>query len=410
VPGVAETVVVFPELALTLTSPAGTSVILQSTGSDAADNIVGNYPGDLTPVESLSAFDGEDHNGIWTLKIVDGGPADLGTLNSWAINSIAPACNINNAPDAAVADATLSVDEAANVTLDASPSSDSDGDAITFAWSQSSGTSVSLTNATSAQASFTAPDLLATENLIFEVTVTDSLGATDTAMVTVTVNDGAGNNAPVANVASSSITVTEGDSVTLDSSSSSDSNGDALTHAWVQTSGTTITLTNEGTSQATFTASTAGSYSFTVTVTDPAGATDTSIVNVTVNAPNTAPTASVASETITANEGTSVTLNGSSSSDPDGDSLTYAWVQTSGTSVSIANSTSATASFTAPQVTTTATLAFELTVTDPSGANDTTSVNVTVNDVPVVESGSSGGGSLSWLSLGLLAFVRRFKK
>ena len=395
------------DLALTLTSPAGTSVILQSTKSDSAANIVGNYPNDLTPEESLSAFDGEDHNGVWSLKVVDGGAEDIGTLNSWAINSLAPACDENNAPTASVVNSTLSVDENDSVTLDASPSSDSDGDAITFAWTQTSGTSVNLTNATSAQASFTAPDLPATEDLVFEVTVTDAKGASDTATVTVTVNDSAGNESPVANVASSEITVTEGDSVTLDSSTSSDPNGDTLTHAWTQASGTNVTLANANTSQASFTAATAGSYSFTVTVTDPAGATDTSTVNVTVNAPNSAPTASVASETITANEGNSVTLNGSSSTDPDGDTLTYAWVQTSGTSVSITNSTSASASFTAPQVSATSTLAFELTVSDPSGASDTASVTVTVNDVPA---SSGGGGSFGWLSLGLLALLRRAKK
>jgi hypothetical protein len=55
----------------------------------------------------------------------------------------------------------------------------------------------------------------------------------------------------------------------------------------------------------------------------------------------------VDSQKITA--GQKVTLSAANSTDADGDVLNYRWEQLAGTSVSIGNSTSATASFTVPQ-------------------------------------------------------------
>ncbi len=72
------------------------------------------------------------------------------------------------------------------VTLNGS-GTDSDGTIQGYAWSQVSGTSVTLQNANTARASFTAPDTAGA--LVFRLTVTDNLGATATDDVTVTVDD-----------------------------------------------------------------------------------------------------------------------------------------------------------------------------------------------------------------------------
>lgn len=77
---------------------------------------------------------------------------------------------------------------------------------------------------------------------------------------------------------------------------------------------------------------------------------------------------------------TLVTLDGSSSSDPDGDSLTFSWTQASGSAVSLNNADTAAPSFTAPNVDIQQTLVLALTVSDGE-ISDSDSVNVVVNPV-----------------------------
>ncbi|MYC06806.1 MAG: hypothetical protein F4X57_06510 [Chloroflexi bacterium] len=94
----------------------------------------------------------------------------------------------NNAP---VADAGTdqTVDAGDSVSLDGSGSNDPDGDALTYAWTQTSGPSVTLAGASSASPGFTAPNADAT--LVFSLTVNDGTedSAADTVAVTVVVPD-----------------------------------------------------------------------------------------------------------------------------------------------------------------------------------------------------------------------------
>ncbi len=81
---------------------------------------------------------------------------------------------------------------------------------------------------------------------------------------------------------------------------------------------------------------------------------------------------------LAADPGEAVTLDGSGSSDPDGDTLSFAWSQTSGEAVTLSDADMARATFTAPE--TTGDLAFRLTVTDPGGLSASAAVTVTVRD------------------------------
>jgi surface protein len=94
---------------------------------------------------------------------------------------------------------------------------------------------------------------------------------------------------------------------------------------------------------------------------------------------NTAPVANAGPDQ-TVSAGATVTLDGTSSSDADGHSLSYAWTQTSGTSVTLSSSTASQPTFTAPIAANTTTLIFSLVVTDTESADSSAdTVTITVN-------------------------------
>ena len=174
---------------------------------------------------------------------------------------------------------TLAAAETRTITLTGT-SSDSYGTIVTHLWEQIDGTDVSLSGADTATATFTVD--ATPQAYTFRYTVTDNLGAQSSDEVNVIISL---NGVPVAN-AGSDQAVNEGDSVTLSGSNSIDSDGSIDAYAWVQTAGTTATLSNAGDPQPTFTApdvADAGeALTFQLTVTDDLGdqATDTVVIYV----------------------------------------------------------------------------------------------------------------------------------
>jgi hypothetical protein len=71
----------------------------------------------------------------------------------------------------------------------------------------------------------------------------------------------------------------------------------------------------------------------------------------------------------TVNSGADVILDGSASSDANGDPLTFLWTQTGGNPVKLLNPNAAVAAFRAPVVSRERTLTFRLTVSDPQGSS-----------------------------------------
>ena len=92
-------------------------------------------------------------------------------------------------------------------------------------------------------------------------------------------------------------------------------------------------------------------------------------------AANRAPTA-VAGPAQTVATKAAVTLEGSASSDPDGDPLSYAWTQTAGPTVTLSSASAAKPSFSAPASATS--LTFQLVVSDGKLSSSPASVTITV--------------------------------
>lgn len=94
--------------------------------------------------------------------------------------------------------------------------------------------------------------------------------------------------------------------------------------------------------------------------------------------PNQAPVADAGPDQ-SARGGSVALLDGSGSTDPDGDALSYSWTQTGGPVVTLKDPTAAKTEWNTPIMQGTVSLDFELTVTDPGGLSSTDSVNVLVS-------------------------------
>ncbi len=125
---------------------------------------------------------------------------------------------------------------------------------------------------------------------------------------------------------------------------------------------------------------TKNSYTVTVTSTGEFGSGNSRTFNIEISGlTNSPPTASAGSNQTVA-EGSTVTLSGTAS-DGDSDALTYRWTHDQpNATISLANQTALSTTFTAPQVSANTTITFTLTVSDGINPDVTDQVRVTVTD------------------------------
>jgi len=233
------------------------------------------------------------------------------------------------------------------VELDGSASSDADGDALTYSWaltSKPNGSSALLASPTSESPTFV-PDLAGSYAL--SLTVND--GKRDSATSSLTLEAVSSNSAPVAN-AGRGQNVLVGATVELDGSTSSDADGDALTYSWAlisKPSGSSAALASPTSVSPTFVADLSGSYVTSLIVNDGNLNSVASTVTVEAATDNAAPIAGTGPDRSVI-IGTTVELDGSASSDADGDALTYSWALTSkpnGSSALLSSPTSVSPTF-----------------------------------------------------------------
>jgi len=280
--------------------------------------------GSLSDATAVDPMFTTDLAGDYVLQLIvnDGSspsPADMVTITATNTVPVADA-----GPD-------QTVTEGDSVTLDGSGSSDADGDGLTYAWSfvsvpvTSAVTDASLSDPTAIGPMFTT-DVVG--DYVLQLIVNDGTDPSLADTVTITAEVLVLNTPPVAN-AGPDDTVTKGTLVQLDGSGSSDTEGSPLTYSWMLMSipsGSAAMLSDPTAVNPTFTADLAGTYVAELIVhdgTDPS-APDT----VTITATNTIPVAN-ANGDMNVFVSNVVQLDGSASSDADGDPLTYAWSFTS---------------------------------------------------------------------------------
>jgi PKD repeat protein len=257
----------------------------------------------------------------------------------------------DNQPPIADAGPNQTVNEGQLVGLDGSNSLDSDDGIASYAWVQTSGPQVTLSDPNGQQSTFTAPDVgSGGDSLTFELTVADynGLQSKDSCVVNVTWL----NEPPQAN-AGPDQTVDGESVVTLDGSGSLDIDGGIVSYSWKQISGPVVTLSDVASDQPTFTAPNVEldgvSLTFDLTVTDAGNLSDTDSCVVNITRQNQPPNAVVAPDYTETTGGTLVTMDGSGSTDPDDGIVSYLWSQEEGEPVSLSDPTSAVTTFSAPK-------------------------------------------------------------
>jgi RHS repeat-associated protein len=299
--------------------PAGSTAVLAGANTVAPTFTV-DKPGSY--VASLVVNDGKLNSAPDTVTIT--------TENSRPV--------ANAGPDQTAPVGTL-------VTLDGSRSSDVDGDALSYAWrfvTVPAGSTAALNNAAAVNPGFT---IDRAGDYTIELLVSDGRLTSAADLIVVSTS----NSAPVAN-AGPDQTVLVGDTVTLSGAASSDVDGNALAYAWSLLSrpaGSSAALQNPTAVMPTFVADRAGSYVIQLIVND--GTLNSAPDSVVVNTGNTPPVARAGNDQ-TVPLGAVVQLDGSQSSDVDGNALSFAWSLTTrpaGSAAVLSNPSAVAPSFTA---------------------------------------------------------------
>ncbi len=201
------------------------------------------------------------------------------------------------------------------VTFSGAASTDPKNETLTYSWSfadNSTGTGANPTHTYASNGIYT---------VSLTVTNTDNLTATASTTATIA----AAPQAPVAN-SGGPYTGTAGTAITFNGAGSSDPKNEVLTYAWTFGDGTTGTGVSPS-----HTYAASGTFSVSLTVTNTDNLSATSSTTATIAAAAQPPVAN-AGGPYSGTAGTAVSFNGSASTDPQGENLTYTWAFGDGTS------------------------------------------------------------------------------
>jgi hypothetical protein len=384
---------------------ASTSVMNQAPTAEAGPNQTGNI-NTTVPLDGSASSDpeGDPLTYFWSLNLPAGSTATLDdptlvspsfvpdVLGQYVADLVVNDGNLDSLADSVLIDiinreptANAGLDQTAFVTdvvgLDGSASSDPDGDGLTFSWSLSTpaGSTASLDDSTSVTPGFTI-DVFGdyTATLVVNDGIADS--APDDVVISTL------NSAPVADAGPDQTGFVTND-VMLDGTASSDVDGDEITYRWSLTTpqDSAAVLDDAFSPTPMFTIDLPGTYTAQLIVND--GLLDSDPDEVVVTTLNTAPVAE-AGPNQSALVGDTAILNGSGSSDVDGDDLTFFWSITSAPADSTSTLSDATAVMPSLDIDVFGTYVVQLIVND--GLADSLADTVTIsteNTPPTAEAG-----------------------
>lgn len=244
------------------------------------------------------------------------------TPRSGAVASVGDSLGLcNHIPEAQLAGPSVGAKNQ-SLTFDASASSDVDGDPLSFNWSLTvpPGRNAQLVPNDRGEAQLLAAPV---GTYGIEVVVSDGELESEPASLSVTIQ----NAAPVAN-AGVDFARLIGETAVLDGTASSDEDGDAITYRWELLSAparSAAVLNGAETAQPSFLIDERGTYVAQLVVGDGDALSVPDTVQVAGGFSGSPPTARVVMSSTTTRVGATVNLDGSLSSDPDGDPLTYLW-------------------------------------------------------------------------------------
>ncbi|WP_146183177.1 PKD domain-containing protein [Limnohabitans sp. Bal53] len=268
------------------------------------------------------------------------------TINAADVKQVVT--NMMSVPPAANAGPDQSAISGTVITLDGSASTAGPNRTLTFAWAltlKPTASTAVLSSSTAMKPTFTA-DVAGT----YAASLVVNDGQVNSSADAINITVSAANAAPVANPGTTPSFVLVGQVVMLDGSASSDANGDTLTYAWTVTAkpaSSTAILYSPNTVTPNIAPDVAGNYVVSLTVND--GKVNSTAKTVSINAVNNVPPVANAGPSQTVAPGAMIALDGTSSSDADGDPLTYSWVldtKPSGSQAVLVSPTSSKPSFT----------------------------------------------------------------
>ncbi len=327
-------------------------VTLDGSGSTDANNDTLTYKWEVTAIPSGSkavlssatvpkpTFKA-DVVGTYSFTLV----VNDGKLSSPAVTATVVASNSNSAP-VANPGPNQNVNLGALVYLDGSGSTDADSDALTYRWSlviKPTDSAAVLSFPNSPNPKFTADKAGA-----YGLGLVVNDGKTDSAMGVITVTAYPANTPPVA-VAGDNQNVALNTLVSLNGSGSTDANADPLTYKWAliyKPTNSAASLSSTTIFNPTFTGDVPGTYVAGLVVNDGKVDSEASVTTIIVASANSAPVANAgAAQSVLT--GATATLNGTGSTDANGDTLTYSWVLSAptGSSAALTSSTESQPSF-----------------------------------------------------------------